>query len=83
MEEHGYSHVMDDVHFQLLSADISPELLFLSITAVLMTAREPTKRPNSDEVKTGIASYRDFVCSDCYHERNPVLQSKLEWEFGG
>jgi serine/threonine protein kinase len=70
-----FSHVMDRIHAQLLSAEQPSKSCFLIETIVYMTSREPMNRPHAETLVTSICCHVGFFCSGC----RPSHDIYLRW----
>lgn len=73
LEAEGYSGIMDALHTLLRTAEIPPNLLCLLEIVILMTLKDPLRRPASEEVATNICSHESLSCLQC-HIVTPEIQ---------
>ncbi|CAN9451130.1 unnamed protein product [Alternaria alternata] len=81
LEEEGYAGIMESLHAILPSAKISPKVACLLDLILLMTLREPSRRPDSETLATNICCHEGLSCLQCHSVRldsRPQPQSRSQ-----
>jgi serine/threonine protein kinase len=64
-QDQGFSHIMDNLHTELLTANIPAKLAFLTGTVIFMTMKDPAERPESKAVSRDIGHQEGLFCDQC------------------
>jgi serine/threonine protein kinase len=81
LEEEGYAGIMESLHAILPSAKISPKVACLLDLILLMTLKEPSRRPDSETLATNICCHEGLSCLQCHSVRldsRPQPQSRSQ-----
>jgi len=64
-ENKGYSGIMEALHTLLRTADLPSNLLCIPGIVILMTLRDPLRRPASEELEANICAHESLSCLRC------------------
>jgi len=79
-EDEGYPGIMDAIHTLLPTAEVPPNLLCLSDIIILMTAKDPLRRPLSEEIAANVCSREGLSCLKCHIDKPRILPRPMKLE---